>query len=446
MTILLWTLALSPLAIAVYAYALYPAVLRLMGAAVPTADADTKEWPHIGISLPVYNEEAQIRGAVESLLALDYPRDRLHILVISDASSDATDDIVRSYADRGVELLRMPKRGGKTVAENAGALLLRGDIIVNTDASIRIMPDALKKLVRHFGDPAVGVASGRDVSVGAAPADANAGEAGYVGYEMGIRALETRRGGIIGASGCFYAIRSQLHRVPLPDHLSRDFAAALIAREHGFRSVSVDDAVCLVPRTPSLHSEYRRKVRTISRGMQTLAHKRALLNPGRYGRFAFMLWSHKVGRWAVPPAAVIGATALAALALLGSRLALLALLAAGPVLVLTLAGWYWRTARMPRVISVCAAATAANVAVLHAIIHAIAHTDPTWEPTRRQEVAGDGLPPGCEAAKQIAEIHGSGNGAAIRGVSVSDSRTFGPGAAAGSAADALSHHNNIRER
>ncbi|HSJ08998.1 MAG TPA: glycosyltransferase [Longimicrobiales bacterium] len=368
-----------------------------------------EEWPHIGISLPVYNEEAQIRGAVESLLALDYPRDRLHILVISDASSDKTDDIVRSYADQGVELLRMPKRGGKTVAETAGGLQLRGDIVVNTDASIRIRPDALKKLVRHFRDPAVGVASGRDVSVGAAPTDANAGEAGYVGYEMGVRALETRRGGIIGASGCFYAIRSHLHTVPLPDHLSRDFASALIAREHGFRSVSVDDAVCLVPRTPSLQREYRRKVRTISRGMQTLAHKHALLNPARYGRFAFMLWSHKIARWAVPPAAVIGAATMAVLALGGSRLALLALLAAMPVLVLSVLGWYWPGSRMPLVISMCTAATAANVAVLHAMVHAVAHTDPTWEPTRRQEVADRGASgaPASAATKQVAGINRS---------------------------------------
>src|SRR5690606_16822661 len=101
-------------------------------------------------------------------------------------------------------------------------------------------------------------------------------------YEMWVRRLETRISGIVGASGCFYAIRAHLHRVHLKDSLSRDFAAALIAREHGYRSVSVDDAVCYVPRAPSLHREYRRKVRTITRGMETLHNRGHLLNPLEY--------------------------------------------------------------------------------------------------------------------------------------------------------------------
>ncbi|HSJ30233.1 MAG TPA: glycosyltransferase [Longimicrobiales bacterium] len=395
MTLLLWAIAASPVAIAAYAYFIYPALLRLLPA-VPAGvhEGNIHEWPHITISLPVYNEEAQIRGALDSLIALDYPADRRQIVVISDASDDGTDDIVREFAGQGVELLRMPKRGGKTAGENAGAERARGEIVVNTDASIRIRPAALKKLIARFADPEVGVASGRDLSVAAASADANAGEAGYVGYEMGVRALETRAGGIIGASGCFYAIRTNLHRVPLPGHLSRDFASALIARDHGFRAVSVDDAICLVPRTASLKREYRRKVRTISRGIQTLHHLRHLLNPARYGRFAWMLWSHKVARWAVAPTAVLGVVPLTMLATLyGSAVAAGALLASAPALTLALAGWNWPASRpIPRLVSTCAAAVAANVSVLHALIHALSSTDATWEPTRRdpiQEGAGE---------------------------------------------------------
>src|SRR5690606_5038323 len=131
------------------------------------ADEPAGGWPRVSISVPAYNEEDQIRDLIRSLLALDYPRDRLQMLIISDASSDATDDIVREYAAEGVELLRMPERGGKTKAENAAAGHLDGDIILNTDASIRIRPDALKPLIAAFRDPEVGCASGRDVSVGA---------------------------------------------------------------------------------------------------------------------------------------------------------------------------------------------------------------------------------------------------------------------------------------
>src|SRR6185503_4738575 len=113
---------------------------------------------------------------------------------------DGTDDIVREYEAQGVELMRMPVRGGKTAAENASSPLLRGEIIVNTDASIRLHPSAVRRLVEAMADPTVGVASSRDVSISRDTSTANIAEAGYVGYEMRIRALETRAGGIVGAS------------------------------------------------------------------------------------------------------------------------------------------------------------------------------------------------------------------------------------------------------
>jgi cellulose synthase/poly-beta-1,6-N-acetylglucosamine synthase-like glycosyltransferase len=385
-----WILFLSPAAFGVYAYFLYPAILKAFASLnPPPVQPPSGEWPMVSISLPVYNEEAQIRGVIESLLNIDYPADRRQIMVISDASSDGTDAIVREYADRGVELLRQPKRLGKTAGENAAAPLLRGDIIVNTDASIRIRPDALKPLIARFADPRTGVASGRDLSVSAESSDGNKAEGGYVGYEMWVRSLETQAGGIIGASGCFYAIRSHLHRVPMPDALSRDFGAALIAEEHGYRAVSVDESICLVPRTGSLPHEYRRKVRTITRGFETLLFKRKLLNPFRHGSFAWKLWSHKICRWAVPwstPFSVIGLAMLAshhewARWLLGAG-------AVGGVLVIIAS----KTTALPRINRIAMAAIfalAGNFAALHALVRAI-HGDrnPTWEPTRRGVVAG----------------------------------------------------------
>jgi cellulose synthase/poly-beta-1,6-N-acetylglucosamine synthase-like glycosyltransferase len=341
----------------------------------------------VSISLPAYNEEAQIRGAIESLLALNYPPHRKQVLVVSDASTDRTDEIVMEFADRGVELLRMPRRGGKTAGENAAAARLTGDIVINTDASIRIHPDALRPLVARFSDPTVGVASGRDVSVARTGEDKNAGEAGYVGYEMKVRALETTVGGIIGASGCFYAIRSHLHRAPLPEHLSRDFASALVAREHGFRAVSVDEAVCFVPRTTSLHREYRRKVRTMARGMQTLHHKRHLLNPLRYGVFAWMLLSHKVARWLVPWTVLAGVLGILLLAVdhpVARVVFALGMVVAG----LAATGWMWPESRpIPRVFGIPAFAVAGNLAAVHASLRSLARNDdPTWEPTRRDIV------------------------------------------------------------
>ena len=374
-----------PIVVGGYSYAGYPLVLWLMSRRKPVhAAPPPSEWPIVSIVIPAYNEERQIRGAIESQLAQDYPADRRQILILSDASTDATDDIVREYADRGVELLRMPVRGGKTAAENASCARLRGSIVVNTDSSIRFHPSAVRHLVAAMSDPSVGVASGRDVSVSAQDLTANAAEAGYVGYEMWVRDLETRTGGIIGASGSGYAIRTELHRHPIRPDLSRDFSAALTAHRYGYRAVSVNEALCQVPRTASLGREYRRKVRTISRGMDTLYNNRDLLDLITHGVFAWKLFSHKVCRWMLPFSAVIG---LAGLAWAAATWPLAWIPLGGFLIValLAIAGALWPASRpLPRVLSICAFGMAANVAVLHACWRILDdQRDHIWEPTRR---------------------------------------------------------------
>jgi hypothetical protein len=174
----------------------------------------------------------------------------------------------------------------------------------------------------------------------------------------------------------------------LPEALSRDFAAALVARECGLGAVSVPQAFCFVLRSASLRQEYRRKVRTITRGLTTLAYKRALLNPARYGVFAWMLFSHKVCRWLTPWALLLLLGSLAALALAApwARAALGAVVAVGGLAGL---GWLWPEAKpMPRWIALLAFLVAGNLAVLHAWLRALrGELAPVWEPTRRQAPA-----------------------------------------------------------
>jgi cellulose synthase/poly-beta-1,6-N-acetylglucosamine synthase-like glycosyltransferase len=402
MLMLAVVLIVLPFAMFVYAYFGYPFVLwlatRIARNAAPTdslragGDAepasaganDAVEWPHITITVPAYNEERRIRSTIESLLAIDYPAERRQILIASDASSDGTDAIVREFAASGVELLRVEPRGGKTNAENRAGAEIRGEIVVNTDASIRILPHSVKALVAAFRDPTVGVASGRDISVGDEAREGNRGESGYVGYEMWVRSLETRLGSIVGASGCCYAARAEIQRVVLPGDLARDFASALIARQMELRAVSVSEATCTVPRTTSLRAEMRRKVRTMAQGLETLWYFRSLMNPLREGGFALMLISHKLCRWLV--------YLTIPLSLLGLVLLAVHLPAAVALLALVIVGWLFGAAalrwpearRIPLPLALAGFAVVSNTAGMLAWLKVFRRQRmPTWEPTRR---------------------------------------------------------------
>lgn len=381
-------LVLLPPIILGLAYFGYPAVLMVVRKfrKTPSVPTSSDEWPVVTIVVPVYNEAGVIASTLDRILATDYPADRRHVLVISDASSDGTDAIVERYADRGVQLVRLARRSGKTAAENEAGRHLVGEIVVNMDATVVVPPGALRHLVAAFRDPSVGVASGRDVSVGDRDQERNQGESGYVGYEMWVRRLETDCGTIVGASGCFFAIRRVLFDSIFPEALSRDFASPLIAREGGYRSVSVEDAVCYVARTRSLHAEYRRKVRTMTRGLETLWYKKRLLDPFRYGRFAFFLFAHKLLRWLVFPAlvlAVVGVGILTVSTSWGWVLAALGVLG----LVAGAVGYYWPSgSTAPKLLTTAAFAVSSQVAGIKAWIGALrGELNPVWEPTRRPD-------------------------------------------------------------
>ncbi|MFI5234418.1 MAG: glycosyltransferase [Gemmatimonadales bacterium] len=368
-----------------YAYVGYPLLLltaervrRRRSGCYSLPDA-----PRLSITIPVFNGAPTIGAALDALLACDYPVERRQIVVVSDGSTDATDEIVRGYAAQGVALVRIPVRGGKTAAEAVAAPHLRGEIVVNTDASVRLDRRALRALVAALADPSVGVASGRDVSV-APDARLAPGESAYVGYEMWVRNLETRAGGIVGSSGSLYAIRTPLHRRALAPNLSRDFASALIARESGYRAVSVPDAICYVPRSGSLRREYRRKVRTMARGLATLAAFRYLLDPRRRPWFAWRLFSHKLCRWLTPFAAVAIVVGLffSAITSLWAAVGL-----AGAVAVALLGTIGWARADdgpLPRILSAPAYLLCTTLAGLAAWYQALnGGARATWEPTRR---------------------------------------------------------------
>jgi glycosyltransferase involved in cell wall biosynthesis len=370
----------AALALIAYTGLGYPLLLVLFAPRRrPPRSGQVRRWPSISITLSTHNGGAELGPTLEALLAEPYPGPR-QILVVSDGSTDATAGIVSGYASRGVELLALPERVGKTEGENRALDRLTGEIIINTDATVVIRPGAIVALVEAMEDPEVGVASSRDLSIDRG-APRNQGERGYVGYEMWLRDLETAMGGIVGASGSLYAVRGGLHRRRLPGHLSRDFAVVLHARERGYRAVAVPEAVCIIPRGAGGRHEYRRKVRTMARGLATLGAHRRLLDPFRYGRFAWMLLSHKLLRWTLPP--VVGGALV--VELLSGRMTgwgygvALAGAAAAAL------GWWWPGGAPPRMLAIPASAAGAVVAGIAAWWVALTGgAQAVWEPTRRR--------------------------------------------------------------
>ncbi|MDB4876557.1 MAG: glycosyl transferase [Gemmatimonadetes bacterium] len=377
-----------------YAYVGYPLLLRLASRkrVDGNAVADPRAWPRVTIVISAYNAERTIARTLDPLLAIDYPKELVQILVASDGSTDRTDALVREYANRGVELVRVP-RGGKTAAENALAMHVRGEIVVCTDASVIVHPKAVKQLVRRImSDRRLGVVSGRSIVVDpetlatVEPSDARArgGEGGYSDFEHAVRSLETKFGAIVGATGGLYAQRAELFAIPLPPHVTRDLGCTLVAVEHGYGSAQENDATCVVGSASSLRGEYRRKVRTMINGLDTMWCFRRLLRPSVSGWYAPRLWSHKLARvlaYLLTPLAGLGLVVLAASHWI-ARIALAGGLAAA--LLALVAVLLPPTKRAPSIVSMCGYAVAGAIAALEAWWSFFRGKHATvWEPTNR---------------------------------------------------------------
>lgn len=295
-----WAFWLSAFAV-VYVYAGYPLLLAfIVKVRSPRAVArDPAYTPSFTLFISAYNEEGVIREKLENALALDYPADKLEIIVISDASSDRTDAIVREFAPRGVKLLRMPERAGKTLGLNAAVEIARGELLAFSDANAMYDPNVLRLFAACFADPAVGAVTGESrYRPGAGEASAQS-EGAYWRYEQRIKRLESAAGSLIGGDGAIYAVRRSLYRPMRADDLS-DFVNPMQVVGLGYRNVYEPAAVCYEEAGETFGKEYRRKVRIVNRGWRATMRLKHLLNPAKYGLVAFQLFSHKVLRWLVP--------------------------------------------------------------------------------------------------------------------------------------------------
>ena len=291
-------------AFAVYVLAGYPLLLDLRARRRAKPVQARRLDKTVTVLLAVHNGERWLAGKLRSLLALDYPRGLVQILVISDGSTDRTDEIARQFSDQGVDLIRVPG-AGKAAALNAGLERASGEILFFTDVRQLLAPESLRHLVAAFADPDVGVVSGELVIAdGRTREELNTGL--YWRYEKWIRRRQSLIDSVIGATGAIYAMRSSLARPLPPQALLDDVHLPLGAFFSGYRVVW-DDKARAFDQPTSLRQEFRRKVRTQAGVYQILLAWPQLLGPGNRMWLDFV--SHKLGRLLLPFALITAALA-----------------------------------------------------------------------------------------------------------------------------------------
>lgn len=289
----------SGVAATVYAYAAFPALASILGRSGRRRTPQAGPLETVTVIIPAYNEAESIDAKIRNVLASDYPRGNLDVIVVSDASTDGTNEIAARFEAEGVRLLLQPRRQGKTAGLNRAIDLARGEIVVFTDANALYGPDAIRALAGYFHDPRTGLVTGytryRVTESGAVAEVTNL----YTSLEWTIKRGESRWGCCVGADGAIFAMRRGLYRRLQNDDIN-DFVLPLGVVDQGAWCTFADDVFCSESPGKDLESEFRRQSRISNRTLRGLWRNAHLLNPFRFPRFAFFLFSHKVIRFLVP--------------------------------------------------------------------------------------------------------------------------------------------------
>jgi biofilm PGA synthesis N-glycosyltransferase PgaC len=292
--LLFWLSALAVF----YTYVGYPILItvlaRLRSRPVRTAPV----VPSISMIIPAYDEESVIARKLDNSLALDYPPAQLEIVVISDGSTDQTNQIVKGYGEQGARLLFEAPRRGKTAALNRAVPLTKGDILVFTDANAMLVPQTLRHLVRNFADEHVACVGG-EKRVRSDESPSGWGESAYWRYESHLKRCDSAVGSVMGVAGEILAVRRDCY-VPVEENsVIEDFVLSLGLVQAGWRVIYEPEAIAWEQSTPSLAAEWQRRTRIAAGGFQSIVRLRGMLNP-QLGLPAFQYISHRVLRWFAP--------------------------------------------------------------------------------------------------------------------------------------------------
>ena len=347
MGILFWCLV----AIIAYTYAGYPLVAFAAGTIlrrkVRRGEASRGGLPLVSVIVAAYDEADDIQDRIRNLLASDYPKDRLEVVIASDGSTDRTVELASAVEPERVRVLDLPRRG-KAAALAAGAAQAWGDVLLFTDANTVFRPDAVRVLVRNFADPDVGGVAGHTTYlVGDHTESAGRGEGLYWRYDTWLKRLETMTGSVVSAHGGMHAVRRELFRPVEDPAVTDDFAISTAVVAQGKRLVFEPGALGYEQPMSSTGSEFGRRVRLMTRGLRGILLRRELLNPFRTGFYAVAFASRKVLRRVLPltfPLLLIISVALA------DESAVYALFAGGQLLILSagVLGWTLRRTSLGR--------------------------------------------------------------------------------------------------
>jgi len=288
------------LIVPVYVYLGYPLLLLLIRSVYTKKHLiDESQTPSVTLIVSCYNESDVIADKINNCLAIDYPKQSLEIIFISDGSTDGTDERVNDLSTDQIKLIRQEGRLGKTSGLNLGVAEAIGDIIVFSDANAMYQKDAIKKLVRHFADDNVGLVVGAAIYTDGKENSAAQSENSYWEYELTIKRWESDIHSVVGGDGAIYAIRKTLYD-PLDAKDINDFVNPLEIIAKGYRGIFDRDAICLEETAGDFNKEARRKERIVNRSFRGLMKVKRVMNPFKTGFFALEVISHKLLRWLIP--------------------------------------------------------------------------------------------------------------------------------------------------
>ena len=256
--------------------------------------------PKVSIVISAYNEEETIAEKLYNLLSLNYPRKNMEVVVVSDASTDEMDEIVKGFADQGVKLHRLRQRSGKIAAYRRVLPLLQGEIIVFSDATSYLHKDSIRYLISNFNDPTIGCVGALLEYTNPEDAIVGEGEDKYWEYEKKVKEYESNLCSLTSISGTLYAVRKDLYPCNIKDDLADDLIVPLQIKKRGFRTVLEPKAICKEFTTLSVKEDMAKRIRITIQNIRGLIDQAEILNPFRYGLYSLLVTSHKLLRLLVP--------------------------------------------------------------------------------------------------------------------------------------------------